>query len=295
MEPPSRLTKLSIENANELGERIVRDLSSPQLLHRLDVQVLDAYIGVLLGNGPCELEEPVDTAVLHIPMPSGHVHLRTLTISAPNLLAAQFPLRNTQSRSIRLKEARRLDAATVAAGEEVLESKVIPDGITLSGYDVGRGLYTHDAEPIVTAVVSLDGHGLDDAFIRTVCYILVVPAEDGDVIAVMELIPSLLQRERGVLLPLAEVRDAVTATAALLLCFKECLVGTVDALSDILYGLGTYRTPVLAGCTLTHFREMHLEFICGKVLVVHPVIPAMESDAIVIDLAMVLDEMVKVT
>ena len=289
MEPPSRLTELSIKNACELGESIVGDLASPQLLHRLDVQVLDAYIGVLLGNRTCELEEPVGTAVLHIPMPSGHVHLRTLAVPATNLLAAQFPLRDTQSRSIRLKEAWRLDAAPVAAGEEILESKVIPDGITLSGCDVRRRLRTYDAEPMVTAVISLDGHGLDDAFIRTVCYILVVPAEDGDVIAVVELIPSLLQ------LPLAEVRDAVTATAALLLCFKECLVRTVDALSDILYGLGTYRTPVLAGCTLTHFREMHLELICGKVLVVHPVIPAMESDAIVIDLAMVLDEMVKVT
>ena len=190
MEPPSRLTKLSIENANELGESIVRDLSSPQLLHRLDVQVLDAYIRVLLGNGPCELEEPVDTAVLHIPMPSGHVHLRTLTISAPNLLAAQFPLRNTQSRSIRLKEARRLDAAPVAAGEEILESEVIPDGITLSGCDVRRRLRTYDAEPIVAAVISLDGHGLDDAFIRTVCYILVVPAEDGDVLPSWSLYPA---------------------------------------------------------------------------------------------------------
>ena len=90
---------------------------------------------------------------------------------------------------------------------------------------------------------------------------MLLPAEDGDVIAVAELISCLLQRERSIVLPLAEAGSAVTAAAALLLRFEESLVGTLDAFGDILYGLGAYRTPVLTGRTFACLREMHLWYI----------------------------------
>ena len=52
---------------------------------------------------------------------------------------------------------------------------------------------------------------------------------------------------------------------------------------------------MLTGGTLANFREMHLELICREMLMEHPVVSAVESDAIVIDLAVVFDELVQMT
>ena len=144
-----------------------------------------------------------------------------------------------------------------------LQSEVIPDGITLSGYDFGRGLCTHDTEPEITAVISLNGHSLDSAFVWAVRYILIVFAEDSDVVPIMEFVPRLFQCERRVILSLAEMRDTVPTAALFLLGVKERLVGTLYALGYILNRLRTKFTPVLLIRALTHLCKMHFELICG--------------------------------
>ena len=52
-------------------------------------------------------------------------------------------------------------------------------------------------------------------------YILIVFAEDSDVVPIMEFVPRLLQCERRVILSLAEIRDTVPTAALFLLGVKE--------------------------------------------------------------------------
>ena len=117
------------------------------------------------------------------------------TVVAPTLLSAQFLLRRPKPGCVRFKEARRLDAAAVTARQESLQAKIVPDGITLSGYEVRNFLGANDTEPKVSARIPLDRHSFDRADKGTMGYILVVFAKDGDMVNVMELIASLFQGE----------------------------------------------------------------------------------------------------
>ena len=117
------------------------------------------------------------------------------TVVASALLSTQFLLCRPKPGCVRLKEARGLDAAAVTARQKSLQAKIVPDGFTLSGYEVRNFLGANDTKPIVSARIPLDRHSLDRADKGTMGYILVVFAKDGDMVIVMELIAGLFQSE----------------------------------------------------------------------------------------------------
>jgi hypothetical protein len=63
--------------------------------------------------------------------------------------------------------------------------------------------------------------------------------------------------------------------------FKEQLVGFLNALTDILYGLRANRLP--EGFTFSQFGDMSLKFVAIQVLAPHAVVPFVECNAMVIN------------
>ena len=66
---------------------------------------------------------------------------------------------------------------------------------------------------------------------------------------------------------------------------KEQLVRTVYALRDVLNCLRAETVPSREAFRLFELREMFLERIHIEVLVEHPVVPAVQGDTVVVDVA----------
>lgn len=75
------------QDANELREGKVGNLPSPQALHSVEIQVLDADDGIFSNKAVCQLEEPVPATVTDTLVYAPEIANRPLTVVATFLAA----------------------------------------------------------------------------------------------------------------------------------------------------------------------------------------------------------------
>ena len=113
--------------------------------------------------------------------------------------------------------------------------------------------------------------------------VFIVAARDGNAVAVVKSVASLLEREALVVGPLAKVRRRLPAAALLCNVVEERLVAAVDALYNILDGLAAEAVPRSISLLLFELCDVFLQRVCRQAFAVQFIVASVHSDTVIPD------------
>lgn len=76
---------------------------------------------------------------------------------------------------------------------------------------------------------------------------------------------------------------------------EESFIGTVDSLWDVLYRLAAKLIPVCVFISLFQLRKEYLELISGQKFPVHPIVAAVQRNAVIPDLRCNIDSLIQLS
>ena len=121
------------------------------------------------------------------------------------------------------------------------------------------------------------------------CGIFIVHPIDCDMVAVMELVASLFQGKGTIVSPLPKPGRGLPTAALFLQMIKERVIGSADALHDILNGLRSKQPPMGVPIHLLEGGQKYLQPIGREVFSKPLVVSAMQGNTVVPDLGRDVD------
>lgn len=234
-----------LKDRHKLREGKVRDLSSPQALHCVEIQVLDADDGIFPNKLVRQFKEPIASAVADTLVYAPKIANRPITVVAAFLAARYRTVSGPKLIERGFIPLWRIYHRTVVQIEEMFQTEIYPDSFTCSRKDVVTFLLRDNDEIELSQRIALHCEGFDATFNGTGFEIFVFPSHDGDTITVfMENVPRLLERETFVSFALAKMRWGLSAVSFLFYMIEECAVRTVNPFSHILNSLTPKSLPL---------------------------------------------------
>ncbi len=255
-------------------EAKVADLPAPQALHPIEAKVFHHHYVVPLKHSTGCLEAKVPPLIGNATMQLRHAPTSLLPVVRPSLLAKETALELRHLLQGSTKMLRRLDGLPIAHRQKRLEPKVHTHGTTRLWHGRLNLLNNREANPEVTAAVSLNRDGLNLALNRTgEAELKGMPADAKPVTS--EILPAALrQRERRVLRPLLESRPTRSRFR------EEPLVRPVEPLNHVLTGLRVKVVPMPLIPPLES-GKMPFEPVVPGILPVERVVPSCQGNEVV--------------
>lgn len=263
------------QDLQELSERQIVNLASPQSLHPLEVKRLKAQHVKPLCQVNGKLPEPVRTTIRYVFMPPCQIQPSPLSISRTLLFAGQLPRSFFDLIERLLQELGRFNLGAIGAGEERFQPKIKASDSTRLDFDHGFRAVNHYDHKQLSQRSPLNGYGFDRSLNLSTVPILIDSTANLDAVAAQELIACLLQRERFILSDLLKAGWSNSFFVVL----KKQFVRLLNPLADVLHGLRANRLPELA--TLTKSCNMSLKLGTVQMLFEHPVVPPMQRNTVI--------------
>jgi len=259
----------------------IRDLTTPELLHGLNVQVFHRHQAVCVGQLMGKLEMKLLALVSDLTMQPGNIKPGPFPVVAALYFGTEFFTEPLDLPGSSMQVQRRVFFCSIGSGEEGFQTEIKADAFTRSGLCWLNYLIGNDVQPILTKIVPSDSQGFYVPLDATGLKKLVTLTHDADLVSVMELVPSLFQSEGSILFDLLETRWSGFNPA--LQIPKEELVGPVNTFSNILNRLGAQLIPETETLCFFETGDMEFDLVCADAFAEQSVISPMQGNQMIVD------------
>lgn len=273
------------QKADEFGETIVRNFLPMPHLHPLHVEVFEADDGILLAEGSRQFPMERPPLVRHAAMQPCKFQTRFFAVVRAHPLAGQLAIRLCNGILLLSEEGWFGDVVLriLCDQHRPFQAEIETDAFTHSGFSLGFGRVADEIYKEVSASVPLDREELDCPFDVAALGKLVLTSGDLDDVSFDDGAPDHVVREGAVFPPTLELRRR--GLPLVLQVLPEELVAALDAVGDVLNGVGRDVVPERKARELLELREVFLEGKLGKRLMIELPVAAMERDGMIVDLA----------
>jgi len=184
------------QNLQELSERQIVYLPSPQSLHSFQIQRLKAQHIKPVCQHMCQLPAPIRAAVNHVLMSSSQVQPSPLSICRTIIFARELPRCFFNLIERLLQELGRFNLGAIRTSEESFQPKIKASNSTWLNFDYGFRTVNYYDHKQLTQRRPFNRHSLDDSLNLSTIPILINPVPNLYAVAAQEFVACLLQRER---------------------------------------------------------------------------------------------------
>lgn len=270
------------KDVHELGACQVADLATPQGLHPFHVQVFKEEIIVAIRESMGELKKEVSATINNVLIESGNSILGFLPIVRAFAFTRHSALSMFQVGQGLPIVQRAFNLFSVRCDKKCFQTKIETCAVTCHGsitlvwFD-----FYHKVEIEIAKRITFNCDRLNARWNIARFTKLIDAALNFDTIRVEQLPTRLFQCEGGILFNFLESGRACANLAFEVA--KEQLIGFVDAVNNVLDGLGTNKIPVREAVKLFQLGQMlhQLEFVDS--LAKQTVVPLVKCDAMVIN------------
>lgn len=270
------------KDVHKLGTGKITNLAPPHCLHPFHVEVFKEKVVIAICESVSKFKEPIATLIHNSLMNATYNQSGFLPAIRELYLAGKFLLSKLQFDHCLTIVQRAFNLFSVRRSEEGFQAKV--EACHVTGHDliVLVDLLLHnEVEPKIIEVVSLDCYRLDVGWNFSGLAELVEIALNPDSITTKKFPARLFEREAGILLDFLE--SWRTCTNLALEIAKEQLIGFVDALNNILNGLGANKIPMFVPVKLLQLGQVPHQFKLVDSLASQAIVTTMKSNAMVVD------------
>ena len=281
------------QDRHELGSGEIAYLAAPQSLHPSHVEVFKEQLIVLVRQFMGKLEEPITATVDHCLIDAGNIGFRLAPVVGELDLAGDLALCGLQFSHCSAIVQRAFNVFIVRRLEEDFQAKVESCAVTCqnSGTLVDF-LLNDEVQPEIAKTITLDGDSLDVCWDIARLAELIDNAANLNLVIVEQLPAALFHRKAAIPLDLLKAWGRGLHLA--LEIAKEQLVGFIDALRNVLNRLAINQVPMAVLGQFLKFGDMSHQGVHVQALASQAIIPAMQSDTVVIDQPTDVDLLVQV-
>jgi hypothetical protein len=271
-----------LQDAHKFGARNVTDFAAPHGLHSLHGKVFKEQLVVPIRQLMRQLKEPVAATVDNALVDTRDNSASFLSSAGKLDLARKLLLRLPQCGHGLTVVQRGFNLATIRGSQESFQPKIEACAVTRHGWIAWIDLCLHHEIKVEIAQrIAFDCDRLDARGNIAALAVLVDSALKVDAVALQQLPPRLLERERTVLLDLLE-RGWRSLELALEVA-KEQFVGAVNPLCNVLNGLRTDQVPVGIARQLLELGEMPHQVVLVQTLAPQTIVATVERNAMIVD------------
>ena len=276
-----------MQNINKAGKAKVRHFAAPQRFHATQVERFQRNEVVLRAEFACQRPMKRLPLVRHTLVDTVQMLSGLPPIMGALLLVRQLAVGLRNRPQAVFEGLWCLMLSPITAGEIRRQPKVKACAFTC--HDSDNGLFVNDTREVDVHVpkrIAFDGHRFDGAVNLSGLGVLIDRRANLETIPVKEFPAGLCQRER-LRIPYFAEGGRANASGGLFGCTgldvrKEGLIAFVDARGDLLDRLGAKLLPPGVLGQLLQLGKMCLQRVEREMLLVHPVVAAMQSDAMVV-------------
>jgi hypothetical protein len=273
-----------LENAHELTASQVTHLAPPKSLHTLHRQVFKEEMIKRIGQFVGKLEEPIAALIHDRLMDSSDNHLGFLPAAREFNFTRKVLLGDLEFSHSLTKVQRTFNVFSNIGNQESFHTKVEPGAVTRPELIalVDFFLY-HKVEPEIAKTVPFDRDRLDVGWNIARLAEFVDHTLNANLVTLKQFPTCLLERERTILFDLLKAWGCGTHLVLVLEVAKEKLIAFVNALNNILNGLGTYEIPMSVLSKLLQLGDVLHQDKLVQTLASKLVVATMQGNAVVID------------